>query len=32
MDNEPIELPALSDNKAYVRPPITYQTFVPEKF
>lgn len=32
IDHEPIELPPLPDNKAYIRPPITYQTFVPEKF
>ncbi|MDH3323280.1 MAG: polyphosphate kinase 2 [Flavobacteriaceae bacterium] len=28
----PIELPELPDYKAYVRPPINYQTFVPEKY
>jgi polyphosphate kinase 2 len=28
----PIKLPELPDYKAYVRPPINYQTFVPEKY
>ncbi|WP_396601956.1 polyphosphate kinase 2 [Algibacter sp. R77976] len=32
MDLKPIELPELPDYKAYVRPPIDYQTFVPEKY
>jgi polyphosphate kinase len=29
---KPIKLPALNDKHAYVRPPITDQTFVPEKY
>lgn len=29
---KPIELPTLTSNKSYVRPPMEYQTFVPEKF
>jgi polyphosphate kinase 2 len=29
---EPIELPPLPEHKGYVRPPMDYQTFVPEKF
>ena len=29
---KPIKLPPLKDNKAYVRPPITDQTFVPERY
>ena len=29
---KPVELPPLPDSKAYVRPPMDYQTFVPEKF
>ncbi|MGI5913153.1 MAG: polyphosphate kinase 2 [Bacteroidales bacterium] len=29
---KPFELPPLSNNVAYVRPPITDQTFVPEKY
>ena len=29
---EHIELPPLPENKGYVRPPLDYQTFVPEKF
>ncbi|MEM1260409.1 MAG: polyphosphate kinase 2 [Bacteroidota bacterium] len=32
MKIEPIKLPALPKNKAYVRPPKSYQTFVPEKY
>ena len=32
LDIKPIELPPLPDGKAYVRPPMDYQTFVPEKF
>jgi polyphosphate kinase 2 len=32
MDLKPIELPDLPDYKAYVRPPMNYQTFVPEKY
>ena len=32
MDTKPIELPDLPDYKAYVRPPINYQTFVPDKY
>ena len=32
MDLKPIELPELPDYKAYVRPPMDYQTFVPEKY
>ena len=32
MDVKPIDLPELPDYKAYVRPPINYQTFVPEKY
>jgi polyphosphate kinase 2 len=29
---QPIELPAREEDKGYVRPPITEQTFVPEKY
>jgi hypothetical protein len=29
---EPIELPPRQKNKGYIRPPITDQTFVPEKY
>jgi hypothetical protein len=29
---EPIELPPRQNTKGYVRPPITEQTFVPEKY
>jgi len=32
MNIEPIELPELPDYKGYVRPPMDYQTFVPEKY
>lgn len=32
MNNKPIELPELPDYKSYVRPPMNYQTFVPEKY
>ncbi len=32
MDLNPIRLPDLPDYKAYVRPPLNYQTFVPEKY
>ncbi len=32
IDLKPIELPPLPSGKAYVRPPMDYQTFVPEKF
>lgn len=32
MNIKPIELPELPDYKAYVRPPMNYQTFVPEKY
>ena len=32
MDLKPVELPDLPDYKAYVRPPMNYQTFVPEKY
>lgn len=32
MKIEPVELPELPDYKAYVRPPIDYQTFIPEKY
>ena len=32
MNIKPIELPDLPDYKAYVRPPMNYQTFVPEKY
>lgn len=32
MDLNPIDLPDLPDYKAYVRPPMNYQTFVPEKY
>ena len=32
IDLKPIELPPLPDHKGYVRPPLDYQTFVPEKF
>lgn len=32
MDLSPVELPDLPDYKAYVRPPMNYQTFVPEKY
>jgi polyphosphate kinase 2 len=29
---EPIELPIRQENKGYIRPPITYQSFVPEVY
>jgi hypothetical protein len=29
---EPMKLPPRQDDKGYVRPPITDQTFVPEKY
>ncbi|WP_242118512.1 polyphosphate kinase 2 [Aestuariivivens sediminicola] len=32
MKIEPIELPELPDDHAYVRPPMDYQTFIPEKY
>ena len=32
LDIEPIELPPLPEYKGYVRPPMAYQTFVPEKY
>ncbi|WP_245949166.1 polyphosphate kinase 2 [Lutibacter citreus] len=32
MNLEPIELPSLPEYIGYVRPPIDYQTFVPEKY
>jgi polyphosphate kinase 2 len=32
MDIKPVELPELPDYKSYVRPPMNYQTFVPEKY
>ncbi|MEW4924416.1 polyphosphate kinase 2 [Algibacter sp. 2305UL17-15] len=32
MDIKSVELPELPDYKAYVRPPMNYQTFVPEKY
>ncbi|GAA4298983.1 polyphosphate kinase 2 [Aestuariibaculum suncheonense] len=32
MKIEPIELPELPDYKSYVRPPMYYQTFIPEKY
>ena len=32
IDLKPIKLPPLPDGKAYVRPPMDYQTFVPEKY
>lgn len=32
IDLKPVELPDLPDYKAYVRPPMNYQTFVPEKY
>jgi hypothetical protein len=32
MKIEEIELPELPDYKAYVRPPMNYQTFIPEKY
>ncbi|CAH8285406.1 polyphosphate kinase 2 [Mariniflexile fucanivorans] len=32
MDIKPIKLPELPDYKDYVRPPMDYQTFVPEKY
>ncbi|WP_223552170.1 polyphosphate kinase 2 [Aestuariivivens sp. NBU2969] len=32
MNIEPIELPDLPDYHAYVRPPMDYQTFIPEKY
>ena len=32
MNLTPIELPELPDYKSYVRPPMKYQTFVPEKY
>lgn len=32
MDLKPIDLPDLPDYEGYVRPPMNYQTFVPEKY
>lgn len=32
MDIKPIELPELPDYEGYVRPPMNYQTFIPEKY
>lgn len=32
MNLEPIELPSLPESKSYVRPPMDYQTFVPNKY
>ncbi len=32
MDFDPITLPELPDHEGYVRPPMNYQTFVPEKY
>ncbi len=32
MEIDPIELPELPDYKSYVRPPMDYQTFIPEKY
>jgi len=32
IETEPIELPTLPEYEGYVRPPMTYQTFVPEKY
>ena len=32
MNLEPIELPELPKNEGYVRPPMDYQTFVPDKY
>ncbi|WP_299549465.1 polyphosphate kinase 2 [Seonamhaeicola sp.] len=29
---EPVDLPQLPDKEAYVRPPMDYQTFIPEKY
>ncbi len=31
-DLKPVELPELPSDKGYVRPPLDYQTFVPEKY
>ena len=31
-DMKPVELPDLPSDKGYVRPPLDYQTFVPEKY
>ena len=31
-DMKPVELPELPSDKGYVRPPLDYQTFVPEKY
>ena len=32
MNLEPIKLPSLPENKSYLRPPMDYQTFVPDKY
>lgn len=32
MNIEPVDLPELPDKEAYVRPPMDYQTFIPEKY
>lgn len=32
MDIKPVELPELPDYEGYVRPPMNYQTFIPEKY
>ncbi len=32
MDMDPIELPPLPEYEGYVRPPMDYQTFIPEKY
>ena len=32
MDLKPITLPDLPMDKGYVRPPLDYQTFIPEKY
>ncbi len=32
MDLEPIELPELPNYEGYVRPPMNYQTFIPDKY
>ncbi len=32
MNIDPVELPELPDYEGYVRPPLNYQTFIPEKY
>ncbi len=32
MNLDPVDLPSLPQDKAYVRPPVDYQTFVPSKY